>query len=774
MKRLLILLVLGLFSFVQDQANGCGWYIGAEEFRFWLLQPDLADTRDLHPFYFTTEIFNGPDEQELKEVAYNMNLAEWRGIVGPAVPEDAIAAILYGTAPEDFWKNEQQLFSENAFLQRLTAMSGGWPEFIRYAKTGEQLVNYRDPWGFQEKDERAMRNAWNSGRKLLKKSKDPVLSARIAFLMVRLAFYAPELKLDAQAVYEKELAPLRGKTWLEPSAAFYLASMQQNPARDMAFSELFDRAPDKRFRMVQLFDNSATEEYITQAKSEKQRATLLVMRDLQHPGRALKDLERIAAWDPGNEHLPLLLCREVNKLEDWLLTQPLTGYGSAIRQWSGNEEGLSDADIARADLVYLQEVKVFIVRILPQATPAQRPLLLLLDGHLSFIAGDMNAVRTAMERVEKEPLASAEMRVQARVDLVLSGIMASHKLTDATRADFMDLIALVKTSPTLAANSSNLLDQLHLFLGKKLIVRGEMAEGAFLLARSGRAYTSTASLWGANARHVVFEQAVPADYDRMITLLDKPDKTRFEQYLTGTGARPDDPGDTADRINDNELTRNKLLDYKATWFLREGQLEQAAAVFQQIPDEFWAGFPYALFADDDPFVVNIEDPHNYNKTDSARYNKRTIVERMISLQREADRDPSKRALNHYLLGNAYYNMSWHGKYWIMSRISWSIWEMSQWRDRETTAPGDADYFGDQRAQRHYLIAMKEAKDPVLQAMACRMAEECERNWWNFTGEGGMDEAGNPYQAKLTSQESQEAYRAIEDCSGYADFVARFR
>lgn len=759
MKRILLLIAVGIVSLVQEQANGCGWSITGEEYRFWLLQPELADTRDLHPFYFTTEFLNGPDEQELKEVAYRMNLAEWQATVGADVGEDAIAEVLYGTEPEVFWKNEKELFAENAFLQRLTIMGSGWPEFMRYAKTCEQLVNYYDPWGFQEKDTQSMRNAWNAGKKLLKKSKDPVLSARIGYQMVRLAFYAPELKLDAEDVYEKELSPLRGKTWLEPSAAFYVASMKDNPDRDLAYAELFDRAKDKRFRMIQLFANSDTEHYITLAKSDQQRATLLVMRDLQNPGRALKDLERIAAWDPGNAHLPLLLCREVNKLEDWLLTPPLTGYGSAIRLWSGNEDGLSDADIARADLAYLQKVRDFIARILAQAAPDQRPLLMLLDGHLSFIAGDMPAVRAAMERVEKDPLASPEMIAQARVDLVLSGIMASRKLTDATRQDLLDLVALVDTSPALASNSRMMLDQLHLYLGKKLIARGEMAEGAFLLARTDRGFTSSASLWGANARHVVFEQAMPADYDRMIALLEKPDKTPFELYLTGAGT---------------ELTRNKLLDYKATWFLREGQLEQAASALSQIPDEFWTGFPYAMFAQDDPFVANIEDPHNYNKGDSARYNKRTIVERMLALQREAKRDPAKRALNNYLLGNAYYNMSWHGKYWIMSRIGWSMWEMDQWNDRENSAPGDADYFGNQRAQRYYEVALKTANDPVLKAMACRMADECQRNWWTFSGEGGMDEETNPYIGQLTDVRSQEAYRAIEDCSGYADFVARFR
>lgn len=773
MKRSLILLVLGICSFVQEQANGCGWDLGAEEFRFWLLQPELADTRDLHPFYFTTDIFNGPNVQELNDVAYRMNLAEWRGVVGSAVPEEAIAQILYGTDPAAFWSNEKQLFAENAFLQRLTAMGGGWPEFIRFAKTGEQLVNRSDPWGFGGKDVQGMRSAWSVGKKLLKKSKDPVLSARIAYQMVRLASYAPELKLDAQAVYQENLAPLRGMSWLEPSAAFYVASMKPVPERDLAFSELFDRARDKRFRMVQLFDNSATEDYITRAKSDQQRATLLVMRDLQHPGRALKDLERIAAWEPGNAHLPLLLCREVNKLEDWLLTPPLTGYGAAIRQWGSPEEGLTEADVARADLAYLQEVKSFIKRVLPDVAADQHPLLMLLDGHLSFIAGDMPAVRVAMERVEQEQLASTAVRLQAKVDLVLSGIMASKKLTDATRQDLLDLVEVANHASDLTPDSGTLLDQLHLYLGKKLIARGEMAEGAFLLARSGRAYSSPVSLWGANARHVVFEQAVPADYDRMIALLDKPDKTPFERYLAGTDEQ-EDAHYTRQRIGDAGLTREKLLDYKATLFVREGMLEEAAAVFLQIPDAFWEGYPYAMFADDDPFVVNIEDPHNYNKTDRVRYNKRTIVERMIRLQREADRDPSKRALNHYLLGNAYYNMSWHGKYWIMSHIGWSIWEMSAVRDRGVGRPDDGDYYGCYRARHHYQVALKEANDPVLQAMACRMAEECERNWRAFTGEGGKDETENPFLAQLTSRKSQEAYRAIEDCSGYADFVARFR
>jgi hypothetical protein len=157
-----------------------------------------------------------------------------------------------------------------------------------------------------------------------------------------------------------------------------------------------------------------------------------------------------------------------------------------------------------------------------------------------------------------------------------------------------------------------------------------------------------------------------------------------------------------------------------------------------------------------------------------RYNKRTIVERMIALKKEADRNPSKRALNHYLLGNAYYNMSWHGKYWIMSRIAWSIHEMSQWRDREVPGPWDDDYFGNARAKAHYLLAIRAAKDPVLKAMAVDMAGACEWNWFGYLGDGGLDEWTNPFREELKDRKSEEALRDIEECRGYAEFVGRYR
>ncbi|MGV3638588.1 MAG: hypothetical protein ACO1NQ_13190 [Flavobacteriales bacterium] len=776
MKRFLLVCLVAAWQPVR--LNSCGWDFYAESYRFWLLQPELAEARPLHAFYFTTSILHGPDYDEITQLPYAANVKEWRTVIGDDVPEEAIVHVLYGMDLNAFETERDSLFRTNPFLVRLKALQKGWPEYIAFAKRCEKLVNSDDPWGFIPHNGNGIRKAWNEGVKQLKRAKHPQLRARLAFQLVRLAHYAhdPERPdLPVRPIYEKHLSPLRSTSWMEPTAVFYLASMLPQPQRDLAFAACFDRAQDKQFRMVQLFVSHEVETYVKLANSDKQRATLLVMRDLQHPGRALEDLERIAAFDPGNEHLPLLLTREVNKLEDRLLTRDLTDYGAAIDQWKEPEDGVSPEAVLQADLAYLREVQRFIRRIAPQAKGSQRPLLTMLDGHLSYVAGAHDECRATLAGLEVDPAATPLMRAQARMDRILCGIMATEQLTEATRADVLALVALVNEAPELVGSRETILGQLHLYLGKKLLARGQLVEGLFLLARTSREFGDLLPVyWSKNARHLAFQQARPTDFDRMIALLEKPAKTPFERYLTATDERPEAWVNTEEHFHRNRLTRDQLLDYKAMWYLREDRLEEAVATYRRIQEDYWSTEYQRLFQHDDPFVVNIEDPHNYHKTDSVRYTRLSIVERMLALKQGAARDPKKQALNHYLLGNAYFSMTWHGKYWGLSRIAWSIHDMGGWYEPEYDTPGDDDYYGCARAKKHYLIAMEAAKDPVLKALACLMAEQCEYNWREYQRH---DDPAGPeplYLDQLTDAKSQQAYRDIVECRHYQDFVRRYR
>lgn len=776
MKRALLFSFLVL-ALQPMRLNSCGWESYLEGQRFWLLQPELAEARPLHAFYFTTELLNGPDYDEITRLPYSANIAEWHAVIGNDVPREALEQVLYGMRLDQFERNHDSLFRNNAFLARLAKLKKGWPEYIAFAKRCEALVNSDDPWGFIAHDGDAIRKAWREGTRQLNKAKHPQLRARLAFQLVRLAHHAhdPERPdLDARPMYEQHLAPLRGTTWMEGAAAFYLASMLPAPQRYLAYADCFDRALDKQFRMVQLFSDPEMECYRLLASNDKQRAALLVMRDLQHPGRALEDLERIAKHDPGNAHFPLLLTREVNKLEDWLLTPALTDYGPAIREWSDDTDGISPEEVLKADMDYLHQVQAFIRSIAQQATTKDRRLLRLLDGHLSYVAGEHGACRHMLGTLADDTNATNAIRAQARLDLLLSDVMATDRLTNETREHILALVELVNESPELAASRSTVLAQLHLYLGKKLLARGEEVEGLFLLARTSRSHGNLIPVYAEkNARHIAFEEGTPVLYDRLIAMLDKPNKTPFERYLTATDERPADWEQTENQFRGNDLTRDKLLDYKAMWYLREDSLEEAAATYRKVNPDYWENYEISMFRDDDPFVVNIEDPHNYHKTDSVRYTRLSIVERMVALKKEAARIPSKRALNNYLLGNAYFSMSWYGKYWGLSRIAWSI-HRDGWSDEPVRARGDDDYYGCERAKVHYLAAMEAAKDPVLKAMACMMAEQCEYNWGEYQRWDDPIGPEPPYLDQLTDANSQQAYRDIIECRHYADFVRRYR
>jgi hypothetical protein len=90
-------------------------------------------------------------------------------------------------------------------------------------------------------------------------------------------------------------------------------------------------------------------------------------------------------------------------------------------------------------------------------------------------------------------------------------------------------------------------------------------------------------------------------------------------------------------------------------------------VLQKIPDSFWYSFKNANDnLDKDPFQNN-ESLFDVPTMDI--YSKREIVEKLVTLEQEAIKDPSKRAKNYMLLGNAWYNFTQHS--WFMISYGWS-------------------------------------------------------------------------------------------------------
>ena len=169
---------------------------------------------------------------------------------------------------------------------------------------------------------------------------------------------------------------------------------------------------------------------------------------------------------------------------------------------------------------------------------------------------------------------------------------------------------------------------------------------------------------------------------------------------------------------------NKIKDYKASYYIRHDQIDSALAVFKTIPRSFWQSEPYRSMLNCNPFFVDVEHPHAPTFADSTRYDKTTFLTQMLKLKKSAEKTPSVSAREFYLLGNAYYNMTWKGNFWLMSYIYWGV--SQQYSDYFKDETFINSYFGLERAQKQYELCLKNTKDEKLAALCHFMIGVCNK------------------------------------------------
>ncbi len=283
------------------------------------------------------------------------------------------------------------------------------------------------------------------------------------------------------------------------------------------------------------------------------------------------------------------------------------------------------------------------------------------------------------------------------------------------------------------------------------------------------------------------EIAEPKDYDEIVEILDKKNKTAFEKFVSASPFKT--PAEYYEYYRDDEYKdttrwdRNKVLDCKASWYIRNHELEAALKTLQQIPDNFWKNEPYKSYIGGDPFYLNVYNPHKITANDKINSNKKEVISRMLNLEALAKRDPSKAAECYYQLANAYYNMSWHGKNWLMVKQWWTSGETSSYNVDIKRTPFNDDYYGTGISKEYYLKALKETKDQKLATLCCYMAGQCDKNFkqyiWNIKNKGNYDAeftpSPNPYVKALRQKGVDEGYyrEIVKECHIYNSYIQEY-
>ena len=151
---------------------------------------------------------------------------------------------------------------------------------------------------------------------------------------------------------------------------------------------------------------------------------------------------------------------------------------------------------------------------------------------------------------------------------------------------------------------------------------------------------------------------------------------------------------------------------------------------------------------------------------------------MIRLENMIAQHDARSDQCYFQLANAWYNMTWYGKNWLMVHQWWSTNDQTP---SEKNTFND-DFHGCNKAREYYLLALQKTKDKNLASLACFMAGVCENNSRNYFISVYNRETDyynyaekNPYVKRLTQKGmNDKTYdELVYECALYLDFIGRY-
>ncbi len=514
-------------------------------------------------------------------------------------------------------------------------------EYLHFAKRCEpHVVAPQDPWQPTPRDTTAMLKLIGEGKKQFKSTRSDYIRLRYAYQLIRLAHYARQYRLTL-ALYDELIPQIdREKArwndsiipwWILGHKAGALRSLGDNVEASYLFARIFMNCPSRRASASLSFFLRNDQEWkacLLRCQSDQERAALYAIRAADSRAKALPDMQAIYEIDPANPFLPILLYRELHRMERTFL-------GLAFNTSEGENQPKPRRP-NRSEEAYLVELTTFVHRCATERRTTQPLLWQLAEGYLFFLSGNYYEAQKIFEQLAPH-IDDPALRQQLDVfNLVLQ--VATLQQPDNNTEDF--IIQTIEKNPLYRRFPS-----LPHYVQDRL---------AALYQRHGQRAKAFLILHHTNA---LIDNPDPELIDELLSLLQKRKKSRLEELLT------------------KDINPLDLLDLKASYHIGRGELELAYRAYQRIPVEHWDDF--GLY---NPFRETFKDCIRcYERLDSTTVqllNKGEILEQMLDLDSKARAGIGDVALHHYRLGLAFYNMSYFGYAWRVAdrRRSGATWD----------------------------------------------------------------------------------------------------
>jgi hypothetical protein len=634
-KRLKVFSILSSLAILvptQTNVSACSYGSETEELRYMLFNPDLLNDKSWWTFFYNAKL-HYLDGSVVSLDDETILTREWIREMKVTADESEARDCLFGGLSDS-------LLQINSFYQKIQAN----PSFKKYfglAKKCEKFSSGRLPW--EEEKERAERAEMKDGliadlEQAMNAESNLYLKKKYAFQLVRAGFYASDHKVFTSA-YDKYFKNVTERSVLDWWALHY-KSVFDTPADSANYLHalIFNHASAKRYISRLHFSSEKLDETLALAQNDEQRADVYVLANAINPGRGLDYLQKVYALAPDHPQLPLIVGREINKLEDWLGTTKIANAHIATDLWQ--EQPLMEN--WQRDYVYLQEVITALEGM--TAFGEKYPDFYNLSmACLQLMKGDAGAGAHYLDKVRS---AQPEIVYQQQV-LKIIQITEQKDIRDAAvQEEIGELFTTLIKNRELKFESQKILYSLSSYLRYSFANKGMVHLAGLFdnFAVNEFCYTCSFSTLEYSMIRYFDQYASVNDLARLIEVYDRPVKNKLEEILLLPYSN-----------------KNYFYDLLAVKYLRQGDLKNSSAVLNKIPDDFWLTFTNAsYYLDDDPFLNNQE---LLGVKTIVSYNRREIIEKMLQLEAEAASSRDKRALNYFQLGNAWFNFTQHS--WFM-------------------------------------------------------------------------------------------------------------
>jgi hypothetical protein len=786
MKKFIILLISIFIIHPQQSLNGCSEGFTPEQCRVYLFNQSILGKNELMPLFYSAEYFYNEswswynNQLPENEVSYSkieqINAQEWKEHTKYKGTLNDIVNVIYRTDIDSMTICNQSFLKKHPFARYLKQKYNAEYQYLIYAKNCEYIYNETDIWELENNDDMRLTDVYNAGNVALKKTKNDFLKLRYAYQLLKINFYHPTIGESVLNIFDTYFKKSQTKTWLFESAKFYYYQTNDLKAEEEQYhlTLSFDKSVDKKFRCVQLFDQKNYLNISKYCQNNHEKAIVHVMHEMQNWGRSLTNLKTIYQLDPSNEYLPFLISREINKLEDWLLTPELTYSEPSIFQYH-SEISKSIKINLLSGKKYANDLYSFLNTIIKHQITSNKTQFHVLASNLCILLKDKQKGNLHL-KIAEENNTDQKLKYQIMYNKIVLHFDGKSLLTDSLKKQILNLVTYNNQHPDLLINQDVALSQLYLYIGSRLITAGDVANGTLFCSKTTRPYLNQFDWYAQNYYLLLLEKAKPNHFDSIISLIDKPNKTDFDNFILN---RKDFakmemtyyPYDDTISIN-----KNKVLDYKSMYYVQQDMLDSALSCVNKIDADYWNHYPYNLFKCFPFFTGNSKDYSSNN--DFCPYNKRQYLQRMLDLKYLIDNKIGDIAKHYYVLANGYFNMSYHGNYWIMNMPYKYSNEVDYYYYRLTSDSKTflENYYGSKLAEVNYLKAYQFTSDTTLAALAIHKAGLCNENLqeinWRLTAKYDNEK----YEWKNEPKIKHETYKQLfinkyKEKDFYTDFVS---